>query len=68
MSVARARFASDHDQAMARIGFDRCPHIGIYCPGPENKGPEKCRGKEECVRIQFKPWIAGLFEERREAV
>ena len=61
--AAHARNGRNRDRFFTEMGFHRCPHLGLFCPGPNNAGPAKCRGKEDCIRIQFQPWIAGLFEE-----
>lgn len=42
-------------------GLYRCPYLGCYCKGPPGKTPAECKGREECFRIEFKPWIAQCF-------
>jgi len=65
--TVRAQEARNRDRYFIEHGFQRCPHIHIWCPGPNNAGPARCRGKEDCIRIQYQPWLAGLFEEGTHA-
>lgn len=68
-AVTRSRIydpESKLDVDMARMGFYRCPHIGIYCPGPPGKKTVDCLGKEECWKPEYFPWLAGYFDETPE--
>lgn len=60
-SPADARGLNKHDAAMARRGFDRCPYIGIYCPGPLGVKPVNCQGKAFCVMLEYHPYLEKAF-------
>ena len=48
-----------YDRAMARIGQYKCPHFGIYCPGPGQTRTINCNGAEDCPRIGLFAWLGG---------